>query len=110
MAKFLLYIILLAGVVFGVKWFWDTQRDTLFGKFTRDTAGGQLVQGQQVIDKAKGLMASGGAEAVQQVVNAYKDETGSWPASLQELLSKGKLTDIPGGLTYNPATGKVSAN
>jgi hypothetical protein len=110
MAKFLLYVILLAAVGFGVKTFWDNNKDSLFGKFTKDAAGGQLIKGQEVIDKAKGLVSSGAAEAVQQVVNAYKSETGNFPASLQDLLNSGKLTDIPAGITYDPSTGKVSAN
>ena len=110
MLKFLFFIALLFGVAYGAKYMWDQNKDTVFGKFTKDAAGGQLIKGQEVINKAKGLVANQSVDAVQQVVNAYKAETGRWPDSLQELLTSGKLTDIPGGLSYDPATGTVSGS
>ena len=109
MVKFLFYIALLVGVAYGAKWLWDANKDTLAGRMTTDMAGGQLIKGQEVINKAKGLVSNASVDAVQQVVNAYKSETGSWPASLADLLSRGKLTDIPGGITYDPSTGTVSS-
>jgi len=110
MFKFFFYIALLVGVAYGAKWLWEQNKDTLAGKMTTDMAGGQLIKGQEVINKAKGLVAGASVDAVQQVVNTYKAETGSWPASLQDLLSRGKLTDLPGGLSYDPATGTVSSS
>jgi len=109
MMKFLFFLALLIGVAYGAKWVWDQNKDTLTGRMTTDMAGGQLIKGQEVINKARGLVSNASVDAVQQVVNTYKAETGSWPSSLQDLLQKGKLTDIPGGITYDPSTGTVSS-
>jgi len=108
MAKFLLFVLLLLGVAFGAKWLWDQNKVTLTGKMTTDMAGGQLIKGQEVINKARGLMSNASVDSVQQVVNTCKAETGSWPASLPDLVAKGKLTEIPAGISYDPATGTVS--
>jgi len=110
MGRFLLILALLAGVAYGGYWYWEHNKDSVLGKFTKDMAGGQLVKGQEIVNKAKGLVSNQAAEMVQAVVNAYKAETGRWPASLQELKDNGRLGDIPAGVSYDPSTGVVSGS
>jgi hypothetical protein len=108
MGKFLLVVCLMVGAGYGGYWFWEHNKDSVLGKVTKDMSGGQLLKGQEIINKAKGLVSNQAAEMVQAVVNAYKAENGRWPGSLQELKDSGRLGDIPAGVSYDPATGVVS--
>ena len=110
MGRFLLIVALLAGVGYGAYWFWEHNKDSVMGQYTKDVAGGQLVKGQEIVNKAKGLVSNQAAEMVQAVVNAYKAENGRWPDSLQVLKDNGRLGEIPAGISYDPSTGVVSGS
>ena len=58
-------------------------------------------------DKARAVMAGANTESVQGAVEKYKGDKGTLPASLQDLVPN-YIDHIPGGLQYDPGTGKVS--
>ena len=57
--------------------------------------------------KARIAAATANLASVQEAVNKYHAEKGSWPASLQDTAPT-YIDHIPGGLEYDPATGSVS--
>ena len=69
----------------------------------------QLVNGQRAVDAAKRSTSQEVVNSVQGMVNGFRDAEGRFPASLQELVDKKYMEAIPGGVQYDPATGKVSA-
>jgi hypothetical protein len=57
--------------------------------------------------KARVAAATANLASVQEAVNKYHAEKGSWPASLQDTAPT-YIDHIPGGLEYDSATGTVS--
>ncbi len=75
-----------------------------------DATSGQLERGKEAAAKAGRVVREEAARAVQVVVDRFKAEQGTYPASLQELLDKGHLTELPSGLSYDPGTGRVTVD
>lgn len=69
----------------------------------------QLKEGKAAEDMARRVTGQATVESVQRAVNGFRDANGRFPSSLQELVDKGLLESVPGGVTYDPATGTVSA-
>jgi hypothetical protein len=69
----------------------------------------QLVNGRTAIDAAKRVTGREVVDSVQRAVNGFRDAEGRFPSSLQELVEKKYIEAVPGGVTYDPATGAVSA-
>ena len=58
--------------------------------------------------KAQAVAGHANVEIVQQAVNAYKNQKGTAPTTLQDLVPD-FIDHIPGGVQYDAATGTVSA-
>ena len=58
--------------------------------------------------KAAAVAAGANVENVQSAVSKYQSMKGSNPATLQDLVPE-FLDHVPGGLSYDASTGKVSA-
>ncbi len=56
--------------------------------------------------KAQSMAAGANIENVKDAVEKYRNDKGSLPASLQDLVPD-YLDHVPGGLQYDPATGTV---
>ena len=69
----------------------------------------QLKQGKMAEEIARGKMSQATVEQFQQAVNGFRDQNGRFPTSLQEMVDKKMIESIPPGITYDPATGVVSA-
>ncbi len=103
--KKLLVIAVLAAGGYGIYWWLEQYA----GKAVTEATSGQVERGQEAVEKARTVAAGAAVQAVRSAVEAYRAATGSWPASLQELVDKGYLQNVPGGINYDPATGTVSA-
>jgi len=104
--KNLLIVALLVGASYAIyEWL-----STYATKPVLDATSGQLERGKEVAEKASRIVREESARAVQVVVDKYKAEQGTYPASLQQLMELNQLSEIPPGLTYDPATGKVTAD
>ena len=103
--KKLLIFAVLAGGAYGIYAFLTTYaKAPIIG-----ATSGQLEQGKAAAAAATRVQREETARSVQAVVDRYKAEQGSFPASLQELVDKGLMSEIPPGVTYDPSSGKVSA-
>jgi len=58
--------------------------------------------------KAQAVAGHANVEIVQQAVNSYKNQKGTAPAALQDLVPD-FIDHIPGGVQYDASTGTVSA-
>lgn len=108
--KKLLVVIILAGLAYGGYMLMVKFKDSSMGEGVRDMAGGQLQRGRQAVDTAKDVAGEVAVKAVRRAVQGFKDQFGKYPDSLQDLVDKGLITELPGGLSYNPETGEVSRN
>lgn len=70
----------------------------------------QLREGKAAEAAARGKMAQATVDTMQQNVNGFRDLNGRFPSSLEELVEKKMIDAVPPGLSYDPATGTVSAN
>lgn len=104
--KKLLVFALLAGGSYGIySWL------TTYAKAPIVSAtSGQLEKGKAAVDAATRLQRQETARSVQAVVDRYKAEQGSFPASLQELVDRNLLSEIPPGVSYDASIGKVTAD
>jgi hypothetical protein len=59
-------------------------------------------------EKAQAVASTANVEIVQDAINKYRAMKGTNPANLQELVPE-YIDHIPGGVTYDPATGNASA-
>jgi hypothetical protein len=59
------------------------------------------------LEKAETVGSKANVLIVQEAVNKYRAMKGNSPATLQELVPE-IIDHIPGGVTYDPATGMVS--
>ncbi len=104
--KNLLIIALLAGGSYAIyDWL-----STYAKKPVLDATSGQLERGKEVAEKASRIVREESARTVQVVVDKYKAEQGTFPASLQQLVELNQLSEIPPGVSYDPASGKVTAD
>lgn len=104
--KKLLVLALLAGASYGIySWLTTYAKAPLLG-----ATSGQLEQGKAATAAATRVQREENVRSVQAVVDRYKAEQGSFPASLQELVDKGLMSEIPPGVSYDGSTGKVTAD
>ena len=94
---------LLAAAGYGIYRYLDTYTPLATAPAT------QLREGQKAEEVARAKVGGARVAAVQAAVNGYRDQYGAFPASLQELVDKGLIESVPPGVTYDPATGTVSA-
>jgi len=104
--KTLVYLAILAGLGYGAYKMMDYF--TQGGKGPMNPAV-QLQNGQRAVEAAKRVTGKEVVESVQRAVNGFRDAEGRFPSSLQELVDKKYIEAVPGGVTYDPATGTVSA-
>jgi len=104
--KKLLLLALLAGLGYGGWMFMDYF--TGGGKGPMNPAT-QLKSGQAAVDAARRAASKETVEFVQRAVNGFRDAEGRFPSGLSELVEKKYLDAVPAGVTYDPATGTVSA-
>jgi hypothetical protein len=104
--KKLLILAIFGGIAYGGY----TMMNVLFegGKGAMNPAV-QLTKGQEAVNAARRAMGKDVVDSVQRAVNAFHDTEGRFPTSLQELVDKKYIETVPGGVTYDPATGTVSA-
>ena len=104
--KMLIYLAILAGLAYGT-----FQMMVYFSGGAKGplNPGTQLVNGRTAIDAAKRATSKEVVDGVQQAVNGFHAAEGRFPATLQELVEKKYIEAVPGGVTYDPATGTVSA-
>ncbi len=102
----LLVLAVLAGLGYGAWRFMDYFSGGGKGPVNPAT---QLKSGRTAADAATAAMAKAAVESVQRAVNGFRDAEGRLPASLQELVEKKYIESVPAGVTYDPATGTVSA-
>jgi hypothetical protein len=60
------------------------------------------------LEKAEAVGSKANVLLVQEAVSKYQSMKGSLPATLQDMVPE-IIDHIPGGVTYDPATGTVSA-
>lgn len=70
---------------------------------------GQAKAAKGMEDKARAAMAIGATKSVQEALDSFEASKQRKAASLDELVSEGFMQSVPGGLVYDPATGKVSS-
>ena len=107
--KKLLFIAILLAICYGIYAWLENQSGGAVTKTMQQAAGGQLVQGARAIESAREKVGQANVETVKAAVNRFKAEQGRLPSSLQEMVDKGYLDSVPGGLTYDSATGEVKA-
>jgi len=61
-----------------------------------------------LIDKAQNAVAIADLSSLKNVIETYKAAKGKLPASLDQLKDEGYIDRVPGGVSYDPATGAVS--
>lgn len=104
--KKLLIIAILGGIGYGIySWLTSYAKAPLLA-----ATSGQLEKGKVATDAASRIVREESARNVQTVVDRYKAEQGVYPASLQELVDKNLMSEIPPGLSYDASTGKVTAD
>lgn len=103
MNKFIWLLALLAlggGAYYLWKQIPDTPKDATLTGYT------QTLHNDEV--RAQVVVGSVNVGTMQQAVNKYKDDKGSLPSSLQDLVPT-YMDHVPGGLQYDSSTGIVSA-
>lgn len=103
--KKLLIIAVLGGIGYGIyAWLTGYAKAPLLA-----ATSGQLEKGKAATDAASRVVHEESARNVQAVVDRYKAEQGTYPASLQELVDKNLMSEIPPGVSYDASTGRVTA-
>ncbi len=100
-----LFLILLVLVLAGVGWYLWTIVAEAPKEATLPGYTNALKNDEQ---KAQRVAGAANAENVQGAVEKYRSMKGSNPSSLQDLVPD-YIDHIPGGILYDPATGKVSS-
>ena len=67
----------------------------------------QAAQAKGMEDKARNAMAQADLANLRTQVTAFQAAKGRKPASLDELKDAGLITNVPAGVSYDPATGDV---
>jgi hypothetical protein len=97
----LLVFLALGGAAY---YFWkqvpDTPKEATLGGYVNTLHNDEV--------KAQAVASSTNVISVQQIVNKYKTDKGSFPSSLQDLVPD-YLDHVPGGLQYDSTTGMVAA-
>jgi general secretion pathway protein G len=60
-------------------------------------------------DEARTAATNTNVNTVQGQVEVYRSRYGSYPANLEALVTAGYIPEVPTGLSYNAATGRVTA-
>ena len=108
MAKFLAFLLVLAGLVYGVYWYFEQKSGGAVEKFTKEMSGEQLMRGKRALTSIERKMTEDKAEAVRRALQLYQVQTGRFPSSLNELVDRGFLQSVPSGLNYDSSSGTVS--
>ena len=108
MARFLAFLLVLAGLVYGVYWYFEKKSGGAVEQFTKEVSGEQLMRGKRAISRIEQKMEEQKAELVRSAIKQFQTQTGSYPSSLNELVDRGYLQSVPSGLNYDPSTGTVS--
>jgi hypothetical protein len=107
--KKLLFLIVVGGACYGIyRWLEDYSGGVL-DKAAKEAGGGALTRGRELADRAAGKIAGANVEMVKQAVSRFKEVNGRNPSSLEETVDKGFLESVPQGVSYDPATGEVTA-
>jgi hypothetical protein len=70
--------------------------------------GPSAVQARHIEDKARDTVDMANVLQTQNAVDGFNASKGRLPATLDELKDEGFVQNVPPGLAYDPATGKVS--
>ena len=101
--KFILVVVILIGGGIGY-YLWnqvpETPKDATLTGYTQNL--------QRDEQKARAAVSTDNVQQVQQAIEKYKTMKGSNPASLQDLVPE-YIDHIPGGVTYDAASGTASA-
>lgn len=63
---------------------------------------------QNLIEKAHVAVNVADLSSLKSVIDTYKAAKGALPANLEQLKDEGYIDRVPGGVSYDPATGAVS--
>lgn len=105
MGKFL-FVIFLAAAAYG-GYYLITLATKGDGK--SQGAEGYVANLQRAEDKARAAVSLDNLANVKSAVERFQGEKGHLPGSLQECVEAGYLEKVPQGLSYDPATGNVTA-
>ena len=103
MGKLIFAVVLLVGGAIGY-YLWnqvpETPKDATLTGYTQGLKHSE--------EKAQAVANTANVEIVQGAINKYQSFKGSNPATLQDLVPE-YIDHIPGGVGYDPATGKANA-
>jgi competence protein ComGC len=81
----------------------------MIGAGTNEPTAGTPQNAQNLIQKADQAVEVADLSSLRSVIETYKAaKEGKLPASLEQLKEEGYIDRVPGGVTYDPATGAVS--
>jgi hypothetical protein len=80
----------------------------MIGAGTHEPNAGTPQNAQNLIEKAHNAVNIADLSSLKSVIDTYKAAKGKLPDSLQQLKDEGYIDRVPGGVTYDPATGAVS--
>jgi len=108
MKKLLFFLLVMGGITWGIYRYIEYVTHNALKDASHEMAGGQLQRGRYLVGRAQDKLGEAAAQPVRAAVESFRAQNGRYPSSLQELVDKGFMANIPAGLSYDSSTGAVT--